>query len=481
MEVNAAGDVRTSEQAMATSMPGGQRKSLVRNKNRMKMEVDAAGVISRSEPEGATAITMDGSSLEERLDNENKPKNAGVASAAGAQAQKGPSAKAPKGSSAKAPRSKRGKALVEKRSSDEGEEDEQKPKDKEIDQSLAGLDAEHAEKLTEKEALLKFEHLAKTLRARGIGDKTKEGHLINEIIDDKKGPEVLDEILNISGAMNEPEGVDEMVKADLAPTAADLVALERFELGDPNITDPEEEGEEMEKAAERRLSDRSLIGVQAGKLWPEQNGVVTINWCRGPGLTHKAANMMKLAAWRIWFMCNKFKFKEVADGHQCQLRVKGNSNGCWSWVGYGGSRTNEINLRDGNKFQGTCAVLGIAEHEILHTLGMSHEQSRPDRNHNIRVYDNNIKSDKIGNFGVKASESTAEPYDIKSLMHYGCKGFVKHWWQDSIRASRRRRFWDGRAGRRDCSEMGQRMGMSTNDVKQLQSMYKCELAFKWFR
>lgn len=39
-----------------------------------------------------------------------------------------------------------------------------------------------------------------------------------------------------------------------------------------------------------------------------------------------------------------------------------------------------------------CMRYGIIVHEILHALGLFHEQSRPDRDHHVRILWDNIKS-----------------------------------------------------------------------------------------
>ena len=58
------------------------------------------------------------------------------------------------------------------------------------------------------------------------------------------------------------------------------------------------------------------------------------------------------------------------------------NTGCWSYVGLLSRGRQELNLQPGNPgcLLGTS---GIAEHEMLHSLGTWHEQSRPDRLYDI--------------------------------------------------------------------------------------------------
>ncbi|XP_057297336.1 protein SpAN-like [Hydractinia symbiolongicarpus] len=65
-----------------------------------------------------------------------------------------------------------------------------------------------------------------------------------------------------------------------------------------------------------------------------------------------------------------------------------NGQGGSSMVGYKRGRKNTISLVP------TCWTKGIAIHEIMHSLGFHHEQSRPDRDKYIRVVDDNVLSCK---------------------------------------------------------------------------------------
>ena len=72
----------------------------------------------------------------------------------------------------------------------------------------------------------------------------------------------------------------------------------------------------------------------------------------------------------------------------------------------------------------------IPYHEMMHTLGFVHEQTRPDRDRFIDLKEENIKPGYEGDFSKRPHGDDAyfpegsvnamnTPYDMGSLMHYG--------------------------------------------------------------
>ena len=68
-----------------------------------------------------------------------------------------------------------------------------------------------------------------------------------------------------------------------------------------------------------------------------------------------------------------------------------------------------------------CKLDGVVRHELGHTIGLWHEQSRPDRDRYIRIDWSNIEPGGYPNF-YKYSRSEVNtfslPYDYGSIMHY---------------------------------------------------------------
>ncbi|KAK3088625.1 hypothetical protein FSP39_021462, partial [Pinctada imbricata] len=64
----------------------------------------------------------------------------------------------------------------------------------------------------------------------------------------------------------------------------------------------------------------------------------------------------------------------------------------------------------------------VALHEMMHSMGFAHEQSRSDRDNYVTVNFDYIKEDKAGNYG-KSTTYNRNPYDLESIMHYGLTFF----------------------------------------------------------
>jgi len=66
---------------------------------------------------------------------------------------------------------------------------------------------------------------------------------------------------------------------------------------------------------------------------------------------------------------------------------------------------------------------GTLEHEMLHALGLWHEQSRPDRNLFVSVNAGCILNGKASQFALQNGATPVGPYDYLSLMHYSTNAF----------------------------------------------------------
>jgi len=150
--------------------------------------------------------------------------------------------------------------------------------------------------------------------------------------------------------------------------------------------------------------------VWAINLWPR--GVVPYEFTSdvGPwerGEMRAAMDELELAA--------DIHFVEGA-GLIDHLRIQ-SSNGNSSYVGQQGGGPQNVNIYNWNYKYIMC-------HELMHALGMWHEQSREDRNQYIRVNYENILTRYAYNYDIVVGSAAQGPYDFESVMHYDQCGFA---------------------------------------------------------
>ncbi|XP_064469173.1 hatching enzyme 1.2-like [Ornithodoros turicata] len=114
--------------------------------------------------------------------------------------------------------------------------------------------------------------------------------------------------------------------------------------------------------------------------------------------------------------CVRFKERGDEEGFIHIL----SKQGCFSEVGMSGLRQ-LVSLN----FE-VCATYGTIVHELLHVLGLWHEQSRADRDRYVRVVWNNVVPRFKANF-MKTNRVPYldEEYDYESIMHYFFNAFSK--------------------------------------------------------
>ncbi|XP_037649521.1 low choriolytic enzyme-like isoform X2 [Sebastes umbrosus] len=95
-------------------------------------------------------------------------------------------------------------------------------------------------------------------------------------------------------------------------------------------------------------------------------------------------------------------------------------SGCFSYIGRIG-RGQIVSLQR----QG-CVFKNIIQHELLHALGFNHEQTRSDRDSNVRIQLQNVIAGMEGNFRKIQTRNLGTAYDYNSVMHYGRYAFSKN-------------------------------------------------------
>uniref|UniRef100_A0A3Q2TQE6 Metalloendopeptidase n=1 Tax=Fundulus heteroclitus TaxID=8078 RepID=A0A3Q2TQE6_FUNHE len=152
------------------------------------------------------------------------------------------------------------------------------------------------------------------------------------------------------------------------------------------------------------------------------------------------------------FSCIRFRPYQNGDHEWLSIESR---NGCYSFVGRQGRGQTVSLSRQG------CLYHNTVQHELLHTLGFNHEQTRSDRDNHIRVHWNNIVQGMEHNFNKINTLNQGTSYDYNSVMQYHRYAFSKN----------------GLATMEPIPNnnvsFGQATQMSKNDIDRLNRLYKC--------
>lgn len=156
------------------------------------------------------------------------------------------------------------------------------------------------------------------------------------------------------------------------------------------------------------------------------------------------------AAIAHWHANTPFRLVKKTDAHTDYVSFE-NRTGCWSRVGRQG-KMQVISLGGG------CGI-GSAIHEIGHTIGLWHEQSRADRDQHIQIVWDNIDPQARHNFDKHVLDGQdLGGYDFGSIMHYPAKAFALDPTKPTILTA-------------NGQPIGQRTGLSRGDVASLKLLY----------
>lgn len=196
-------------------------------------------------------------------------------------------------------------------------------------------------------------------------------------------------------------------------------------------------------------------------LWKNRNKkdqVVIPYTLKENAFTEYHVNIIKTALDDLTNQTKYIKFKQYGSNNKnkkppkSHIEFKSDRGGCWAHLG-------KYNIKQYINLATGCVRHGIVQHEMIHALGVWHEQSRPDRDDYINILWDNIQSGGEKNFMKRGGiDSLGIPYDYGSVMHYAKDAFS-----------------NGKGDTIDShgNPIGQIDGVSPNDVLQLQLLYKC--------
>ena len=156
----------------------------------------------------------------------------------------------------------------------------------------------------------------------------------------------------------------------------------------------------------------------------------------------------------------RFPLRTAANAGSYPNYVRfGDQGGCWSYLGMQGGQQ-PISLGSG------CSA-GNAIHEIGHTVGLWHEQSREDRDLFVTINWANIQAGMAAQFNQHITDGDdLGAYDYGSIMHYPRTAFSANG-QETITPT------DANA------QIGQRTGLSAGDIAAVAQMYPgCQVVVK---
>ncbi|XP_050532656.1 zinc metalloproteinase nas-7-like isoform X2 [Daktulosphaira vitifoliae] len=107
---------------------------------------------------------------------------------------------------------------------------------------------------------------------------------------------------------------------------------------------------------------------------------------------------------------------------------------------------------------------GTIQHELLHVVGLLHEQARYDRDNAVIIYWENIDKVYWQDFGKVPENVTTTfglPYDYTSVMHYPRYAFSKNGLETIV------------AKYDQSMALGQRNGATSTDIQKVNLMYNC--------
>ncbi|GCC19648.1 hypothetical protein chiPu_0018442 [Chiloscyllium punctatum] len=162
----------------------------------------------------------------------------------------------------------------------------------------------------------------------------------------------------------------------------------------------------------------SCFGGHNSCLWPSSNMNIYVpyifrsnyNKAQRAVITASMAELETLTCVKFKYRTREMTYLEFIDGI-----------GCWSYVGPGKQRAQEISLQKPH-----CVQVGIIQHQLMHALGFYHENCRTDRDDYVELKMENIKKEVCGNLLTKSDGIFTSPnYPDMYPSFANCKWIIR--------------------------------------------------------
>ncbi|OWA50636.1 putative Zinc metalloproteinase nas-14 [Hypsibius exemplaris] len=199
-------------------------------------------------------------------------------------------------------------------------------------------------------------------------------------------------------------------------------------------------------------------GLISDKLWP--GGVVPFVFSKAYSREDQARQLV-LKAMAGFENSTCIRFVPRTTEKDFVIINSGIMKSCSAYIGNQHLGSQQILLNPASCFPN--GNIGVAQHQLMHTLGFGHEQSRSDRDQFVDINWSNV-AQANDSFPLSTEDTTfGEPYDFDSIMHAGM-------FENAIDKS----IWTVRPKEKYRDKViGQSIQLSGTDIRKINKMYKC--------
>uniref|UniRef100_A0A914W3B6 Metalloendopeptidase n=1 Tax=Plectus sambesii TaxID=2011161 RepID=A0A914W3B6_9BILA len=243
---------------------------------------------------------------------------------------------------------------------------------------------------------------------------------------------------------------------------ADFISSRRV-IFQPGKSVVSENNDEIDTVVTSEQSDSEIEGIASkDRVWPDGKVPYVLDGDFNELQRQLIANAVEDFHNRT---CVKFVPKKEADTSFVRIKYGGEGEGCSSLLG---RRTDNFDTPgQAVVLNVECLNPGTIRHELMHTLGFRHEQTRADRDEYVKIFWDNVDDkdhDKFQKATVLDFAQVGTDYDYGSVMH--SDAFVNAKNRDKPTMVKKLK-----AG----PEIGQRGGFSDMDILKINRLYNCQI------